>query len=105
MRAARGNRKVPLGALSDCRQRFAQRKTFDLQTAFLVVWRFPLPHAKTASETVHVKLGDYGISRFTYGIDVCKGFGGSEVSLPSPAGGGRNAVFLALDGARNLSAR
>jgi serine/threonine protein kinase len=45
----------------------------------VLIWRFPQPHTKSnTSNSVHVKLGDYGISRFTYPNDVCKGYGGTE---------------------------
>lgn len=51
----------------------------DLKSENVLVWRFPQPHGKSnASNAVHVKLGDYGISRFTYPSDVCKGYGGTE---------------------------
>ncbi|CAD5212334.1 unnamed protein product [Bursaphelenchus xylophilus] len=50
----------------------------DLKAENVLVWRFPLPRQKISPNNVHVKLGDYGISRFSYPLDVCKGYGGTE---------------------------
>lgn len=54
----------------------------DLKSENVLVWRYPQPHqAKTlrpVANPVHIKLGDYGISRFTYPSGVCKGYGGTE---------------------------
>uniref|UniRef100_A0AC35F4B2 Non-specific serine/threonine protein kinase n=1 Tax=Panagrolaimus sp. PS1159 TaxID=55785 RepID=A0AC35F4B2_9BILA len=47
----------------------------DLKSENVLVWRFPLPRA---FGDVRVKLGDYGISRFSYPSGVCKGYGGTE---------------------------
>uniref|UniRef100_A0A914EQ15 Protein kinase domain-containing protein n=1 Tax=Acrobeloides nanus TaxID=290746 RepID=A0A914EQ15_9BILA len=48
----------------------------DLKSENVLVWRFPPPHSMTVE--VHVKLGDYGISRHGYPSGVCKGYGGTE---------------------------
>ncbi|KAI6202441.1 Protein kinase domain containing protein [Aphelenchoides besseyi] len=50
----------------------------DLKAENVLVWKFPLPHGKSTNSAVQVKLGDYGISRFSYPSDVCKGYGGTE---------------------------
>ncbi|CAD5207709.1 unnamed protein product [Bursaphelenchus okinawaensis] len=76
----------------------------DLKAENVLVWRFPLPRQRIVNynsagggglpgqfgntvstygsmmmnSNVHVKLGDYGISRFSYPLDVCKGYGGTE---------------------------
>lgn len=55
----------------------------DLKSENVLVWRFPLPHQTMHLVTqnwqdVHVKLGDYGISRYSYPSGVCKGYGGTE---------------------------
>ena len=47
----------------------------DLKSENVLVWRFPLPRS---TGDVRVKLGDYGISRFSYPSGVCKGYGGTE---------------------------
>uniref|UniRef100_A0AC34QG93 Protein kinase domain-containing protein n=1 Tax=Panagrolaimus sp. JU765 TaxID=591449 RepID=A0AC34QG93_9BILA len=47
----------------------------DLKSENVLVWRFPLPRSYS---TVQVKLGDYGISRYSYPSGVCKGYGGTE---------------------------
>ena len=47
----------------------------DLKSENVLVWRFPLPRS---TSDVLVKLGDYGISRFSYPSGVCKGYGGTE---------------------------
>lgn len=50
----------------------------DLKAENVLVWRFPLPRQLKAFNSVLVKLADYGISRFSYPSDVCKGYGGTE---------------------------
>ncbi|TKR94021.1 hypothetical protein L596_008370 [Steinernema carpocapsae] len=48
----------------------------DLKCENVLVWRFPPPFS--AIVDVHVKLGDYGISRSSYPSGGAKGFGGTE---------------------------
>ncbi|KAI1713552.1 protein tyrosine kinase domain-containing protein [Ditylenchus destructor] len=55
----------------------------DLKSENVLIWRFPPPHTSNNQTTmtaldVHVKLGDYGISRYSYPSGVCKGYGGTE---------------------------
>lgn len=55
----------------------------DLKSENVLVWRFPLPHQAMQSvlqnkHDVFLKLGDYGISRYSYPSGVCKGYGGTE---------------------------
>lgn len=56
----------------------------DLKSENVLVWRFPSPNAPGRQKSlpptdVLLKLGDYGISRFSYPSGVCKGYGGTEV--------------------------
>lgn len=57
----------------------------DLKSENVLVWRFPMPNLYgrpktfTSPPDVLIKLGDYGISRFSYPAGVCKGYGGTEV--------------------------
>ncbi|KAI6181608.1 Non-specific serine/threonine protein kinase [Aphelenchoides besseyi] len=78
---------APHGALDQMLSRY-KRSELRLQWSTLqqtcgqaenvLVWKFPLPHGKSTNSAVQVKLGDYGISRFSYPSDVCKGYGGTE---------------------------
>uniref|UniRef100_A0A0N4ZX28 non-specific serine/threonine protein kinase n=1 Tax=Parastrongyloides trichosuri TaxID=131310 RepID=A0A0N4ZX28_PARTI len=48
----------------------------DLKSENVLVWQFPPPYATLTDVTL--KLGDYGISRYSNGSEKCKGFGGTE---------------------------
>ncbi|KAL3092466.1 hypothetical protein niasHS_007675 [Heterodera schachtii] len=57
----------------------------DLKSENVLVWRFPPPSEfsgrsakKPSPRDVLVKLGDYGISRFSHPFGMCKGYGGTE---------------------------
>uniref|UniRef100_A0A915CTS6 Protein kinase domain-containing protein n=1 Tax=Ditylenchus dipsaci TaxID=166011 RepID=A0A915CTS6_9BILA len=50
----------------------------DLKSENVLVWRFPPPYSSSPSMDVHLKLGDYGISRYSYPSGICKGYGGTE---------------------------
>uniref|UniRef100_A0A914H1N2 Non-specific serine/threonine protein kinase n=1 Tax=Globodera rostochiensis TaxID=31243 RepID=A0A914H1N2_GLORO len=57
----------------------------DLKSENVLVWRFPRPAnasdrsgAKSLPRDVLLKLGDYGISRFSHPFGMCKGYGGTE---------------------------
>lgn len=49
----------------------------DLKSENVLVWRFPTPHSFLNLD-VNVKLGDYGISRYSFPSGICKGYGGTE---------------------------
>lgn len=48
----------------------------DLKSENVLVWRFPPPHSLNFD--VHLKLADYGISRYSFPSGICKGYGGTE---------------------------
>uniref|UniRef100_A0A0K0FHI5 non-specific serine/threonine protein kinase n=1 Tax=Strongyloides venezuelensis TaxID=75913 RepID=A0A0K0FHI5_STRVS len=48
----------------------------DLKSENVLVWQFPPPLATL--NDVSLKLGDFGISRYSNGSEKCKGFGGTE---------------------------
>ncbi|CEF64626.1 Leucine-rich repeat kinase [Strongyloides ratti] len=48
----------------------------DLKSENVLVWQFPPPFATL--NDVSLKLGDFGISRYSNGSEKCKGFGGTE---------------------------
>ncbi|KAL3069024.1 hypothetical protein niasHT_038291 [Heterodera trifolii] len=57
----------------------------DLKSENVLVWRFPPPSEfsgrsarKPSPRNVLIKLGDYGISRFSHPFGMCKGYGGTE---------------------------